>query len=86
MSTPRDALGRPSIDTAEAHAVVRELVRAENALSVAETVTNDRGVRDAIREARRPLRGATERARRIYGDERLRHARQPEIPFSGPEE
>ena len=77
---------RPDPETMESGAVVRWLIEADERLANAEVTTLDRSVRDAIRSARRAVRPAVDRARRIHDDGRLRGARQQDLPLTqGPD-
>lgn len=70
---------RPSPDTMAPRALDRWLVEAEERLANAETLAEDVLVRDSIRAARKALKPATIRARRLYNDARLRGAKQQEL-------
>lgn len=74
-------MNRPHPDIMEPSAVDRWLLEANERLGKAEAVASDRAVRDAIRAARKALKPAIERARHILDDERLRGARQQDLPL-----
>ncbi len=73
-------MNRPSPDTIELAAVDRWLLEANALLRNADVACTDRGIRDAIRRARKELEPAVSRARHILDDAKLRGATQQELP------